>query len=48
LQSLFLRLLGYWVFWLSTLDRQAHLMWRISHLWFLATRLMWTVAIAEW
>jgi hypothetical protein len=30
------------------LDRQAHLIQRISHLWFLVTRWMWTVVIAVW
>jgi hypothetical protein len=35
-------------FWLFFLDRQAHLIQRISHLWFLVTRWMWTVVIAAW
>jgi hypothetical protein len=37
-----------YIFGLLSLDRQAHLIQRISHLWFLVTRWMWTAAIAEW
>jgi hypothetical protein len=37
-----------YIFGLFSWDRRAHLIQRISPLWFLVTRWMWTAVIAEW